>query len=343
MINSTLKLIRERIHALFPAQRWTDVDVVVAVSGGPDSVALLRALDEIKRSQTGRGQLIVAHCNHQTREHCDLDQEFVRQIAGQLGLPFRVAIKPPAAFDATAGISEETLRNWRYQALLSIARSIGARYLATAHNADDQAETILFRMIRGTGIGGLQGIPRVRTASDVTIIRPLITTSRQEIEKFLEELGQPFQSDATNLDARYARNFIRNQLMPQIRQRFGSTIDGSLLQIALQSQELHEFLDQQIADFRDSAILSRSDSHIELNANVLRDQPDILLRHMLMRLWSEFHWPAGDLNAKWLQILTNMIKLGSDKAIQKQSLPGKITAQRTLNSLRLARNEGNAL
>ncbi len=131
--------------------------------------------------------------------------------------------------------------------------------------------------------------------------------------------------------------------MPQIRQRFGSTIDGSLLKIAQQSRELHEFLDQQIADFRDSAILSRSDSHVELNAKVLRDQPDILLRHMLMRFWTEFQWPAKDLNAKWLGILTNMIKLGSDRTIQKQSLPGKITAQRTLNSLRLARNDADAL
>ncbi len=189
MINSSLKLICERIHAFFPAQRWTDVDVVVAVSGGPDSVALLRALDEIRRSQTGRGQLIVAHCNHQTREHCDLDQEFVRQLAGQLGLQFRVATKPPAASDAVLGISEESLRNWRYQALLSIARSVGARYLATAHNADDQAETILFRMIRGTGISGLQGIPRIRTASDITIVRPRYRPIDRKLKHFWTSSG----------------------------------------------------------------------------------------------------------------------------------------------------------
>ena len=152
--------------------------VLVAVSGGADSVALLTAL--VRLQKPVESVLIVGHYNHRWRgEESDEDARFVRELAKQYGIGFELDCAPQTREKSTA--NEASAREARYRFLQQTAERRGARYLATAHTADDQAETVLHRVLRGTGIAGLAGIPRTRVLSPaVTLIRPLLAYRRAE-------------------------------------------------------------------------------------------------------------------------------------------------------------------
>ena len=163
-----------RLAASWPPEDWKDLTVLAAVSGGGDSVALLRGLAALKLP--GEGRLIAAHVNHKLRgADSDADQAFVQELCGQLGLACEVAT---AAVDPTAGSRgqgiEATARRARYAVLEEMAGRVGARFVVTAHTADDQAETILHRILRGTGIRGLSGMSRSRRLGPATLLRPLL-------------------------------------------------------------------------------------------------------------------------------------------------------------------------
>ena len=153
--------VEKQLCRAWPPQRWADVTVLVAVSGGADSVALLRALLAVR--QPGRGRLVAAHLNHQLRgEHSDADAAFVADLCRRLGVECRTqSIAVSQTVRGGEGL-EAAARRARYQFLAAAAADIGARYVAIGHTADDQVETILHRIIRGTGIAGLAGIPHIR-------------------------------------------------------------------------------------------------------------------------------------------------------------------------------------
>ena len=212
----------------WPLTQWCDVSVLVAVSGGADSVGLLRALAALHRGD--RRNLVVAHFNHQLRsEESDRDQEFVQALAGRLGFACQVGTCRPSSA-ATRSLSEVAARQERYRFLTALADQLGARYVATGHTADDQAETILHRVIRGTGIGGLSGIPRSRRLSQLTtLIRPLRDLRRRQVLSYLEHLGQPFTNDTTNTQLAFTRNRIRLDLIPQLERDFNPRVLGGAL------------------------------------------------------------------------------------------------------------------
>ena len=172
-------------------QRWRDVGVVIGCSGGADSVALLRLMAELRTQADNppQGFLIAAHFNHALRgEESDEDQQFVEQLANQLGLEFKTARAK------TSDSSEAALRSMRMRFLTDTANAAGARYIAVAHSAEDNAETVLHHLLRGTGPAGLTGISRTRSiGSDLVLFRPLLTASRAEIRKALSDVDQPWQ------------------------------------------------------------------------------------------------------------------------------------------------------
>lgn len=182
--------------------------VCCALSGGADSVALLLALLEL--SPPLGVKVTAVHINHMLRgTESDRDETFCRSLCGRLGVPLTVFRKDAAAFSHSLGASVETgAREMRY----GIFSQISADRIATAHNLNDNAETVLFRMARGTGLRGLTGIPPVRGK----IIRPLLFCTRVEIEAFLAEKGQDFVTDSTNLSDGYSRNRIRHRIMPEM-------------------------------------------------------------------------------------------------------------------------------
>lgn len=191
--------------------------VVVAVSGGPDSLALLYALRLLQASSYRRLSLHVAHLNHQLRgEESDADEDAVRRLADDLGLPATTARRDIGALARQQRRNiEDVGREVRYQFLRDVARQLGAERIATGHTLTDQAETVLLRLIRGTGGDGLSAIHPV---VDHLIIRPLLGVRREETRAFCQELGIPLREDRTNLDLTLTRNRIRLEVLPLLSQ-----------------------------------------------------------------------------------------------------------------------------
>lgn len=184
--------------------------IAVGVSGGADSVALLRFLAAL-RPQFG-WDLVVCHIHHGLRgAEADRDECFVRALAEQLGLPCAVSRIDAAALALRHHISvEEAGRQARY-AFFAQTAGEGGR-IATAHTLDDSIETVLMNLVRGTGLRGLCGIPRIRG----NIVRPLLDCTRAEVEDYLGALGQPYCTDSTNLTDDYTRNRIRHDILPRL-------------------------------------------------------------------------------------------------------------------------------
>lgn len=208
-MNSIIKLTIQK-HNMLSAGN----SVCVALSGGADSVALLLVLYEL--SSELDFSLSAVHVNHLLRDkESDRDEQFCRDLCGKLNVPLKVFREDAAAFSQSIGESVETgARELRYK----IFSGLTCDKIATAHNLNDNAETLLFRLARGTGLHGLSGIPPVRG----NIIRPLIECSRDEIEAYLAEKNQTFVTDSTNLSDDYARNKIRHRIVPEMQAVHGA-------------------------------------------------------------------------------------------------------------------------
>lgn len=187
--------------------------VLCALSGGADSIYLLANLLE-HREELGYS-LAAAHFDHNLRPTSRRDAQFAADWCAAHGVPFYLGSGDVAAEAAARGAGiEETAREMRYAFLEETAQKLGAAVIATAHNADDNAETLLMNLVRGSGLEGLCGIPPRRG----NIVRPLLTTTRAEIEAWLTERGIDHVEDESNTDERYTRNFLRAQVMPLLRQ-----------------------------------------------------------------------------------------------------------------------------
>src|ERR1700722_18826322 len=191
--------------------------IVVAVSGGADSVCLLHVLRELAPLSLAG----VAHFNHKWRaDASDEDEAFVAELAAQSNLPFFRAEAPPVPLP---GNLEQNARRARLKLFSSLDATV-----ALGHTRDDQAETVLFRFLRGSGLAGLAGIKPVSGA----IIRPLLDVTRAEIEHFLRSRQIPWRNDAPNLDPRFARNRIRRDLLPQLAREWNPQIVDALAHLA---------------------------------------------------------------------------------------------------------------
>ncbi|MBQ2824225.1 MAG: tRNA lysidine(34) synthetase TilS [Oscillospiraceae bacterium] len=186
--------------------------VYVGLSGGADSVSLLLALNSLKGEYGFK--LEAVHINHSLRgKESDRDQLFCENLCSRLNIPCKVYTVDAAAYAKAQGVSvEEGARNLRYEIFSRLDGKI-----ATAHTLNDSAETVIFNLARGTGIKGLAGIPPVRDK----IIRPLIYCTREEVESYLEQLGQDFVTDSTNLTDDYSRNKIRHRIIPLMEELHG--------------------------------------------------------------------------------------------------------------------------
>lgn len=187
--------------------------VLAGVSGGADSVALLLAL----RSDPHM-ELTAVHCNFHLRgEESDRDMLFVEQLSGHLGVPLVTVHFDVPEYIRRNGVSVEmACRDLRYAEFRRIMSQVGAGRIAVAHNADDNAETLLLNLMRGAGVAGLRGM-RPDTGE---VIRPLLSMSRADIERYLDAKGQPFVTDSTNLSSDYRRNFLRNRVLPLLAEQW---------------------------------------------------------------------------------------------------------------------------
>lgn len=216
--------------------------IVVAVSGGADSMALLHALADLRREGRERSRdapLVVAHLNHGLRDtDADADAELVRATADRMGLPAEITIIDVAAEAAKRKRNLEAVaRALRYDFLAAVARARGIAMVATAHTADDQAETVLMRLARGAGLDGLSGVaPRRPLAEGVTLVRPLLSVTRAEVLAFCRARDVEFRTDTTNFDLDQTRAFVRHEVLPRL-ERFAPGAASSLARTARLARE----------------------------------------------------------------------------------------------------------
>ncbi len=216
--------------------------VLVGVSGGADSVTLLHMLASWRELLAL--SLCAVHVDHQLRPESARDAAWVRQLAARLQIPLIVERRDVQARCREHGWSlEDGARRVRYQCFASAAAQHSAHVLALAHTADDQAETVLMRLLRGSGLTGLSGIPMTRPLERVRVVRPLLSVWRQELLAYLRHHELSYRDDASNEDVRFTRNRIRHQLLPLLERDYNPQTKSVLVQLAEQCRDDSAYLE----------------------------------------------------------------------------------------------------
>jgi tRNA(Ile)-lysidine synthase len=216
--------------------------VLLAVSGGADSTALLHAVCVLKAEGILSGELVCAHVNHQLRgAEADADEDFVVGEAAGLKVPVMTRRVDVREYARKNKLSIETAgRELRIEGLVDIAKANNCNLVATAHQKDDNAETILQRLTRGTGFRGLGGIwPKRTFGSGVTFVRPLLCVRRAEIIEYLKRGGTAWRTDRTNTDYSYRRNYIRHRLLPELEGQCSNSVVEQLAELAESARKFY--------------------------------------------------------------------------------------------------------
>ncbi len=355
------------------SQHWAPANflpltTLVAVSGGADSVALLRLLHYFYRPQNFshqedfslnapivapiasgakraaesragdlrrlgdlRGDLVVAHWNHKLRGAAsELDQQFIEVTCQSLGLRCVVG----SATTAGGQVSEESLRQQRYDFLEKTAHAIGARYVAVAHTADDTIETVLHQLFRGTGPAGLAGIPMFRPlGAEAVIARPLLGVRRAELRKLLTAIGQPWRHDQSNDMSHWKRNWIRNELLPTITSQYPQA-EAAILRAVTAQAALVDDLKQQSAELAEGLFSPvGDDQRLEIRPPTGRPPASSVLVMALANAWDQRGWARGGMTQQHWENLVHMITPESltrspGAALESLNLPGNLRATR---------------
>ena len=337
MLEKVLKHVREQ-ELLKPGER-----VAIACSGGADSVCLLHILVELRESLGI--VLSVTHFNHQIRgAEADGDQRFVEELAASFQLEFHAGWGNVPEHAAKKKISTETAaRDLRHRWFGELLKQGKADKIATAHTLDDQAETVLMRILRGTGPRGLAGIAPSQKAKK--LVRPLLTTSRQEIEAYLKSKGQDWREDESNLDLSHTRNRIRHALLPQLEKDFNPAIRQTLADIAelahgedeYWSKELSSLLPRLVHEGKPSRSgrSSSGASHgvLALDIKALSNLPLAVQRQVIHETAQRI---GIGLEFKHIQQLTRLLKQGKPGA--KVSLPDGLVANRSAREIQFSKS-----
>jgi tRNA(Ile)-lysidine synthase len=253
--------------------------VVAAVSGGPDSMALLHLLRSLSAERSF--PLLAAHVNHRFRgAEAEAEAELAGRTAEEWGIPFRQAsIDVPAYIEETGMNAQAAARSKRYEFLAETAASFGASHLALGHHADDQAETVLMRMLRGTGIGGLAGMPAHRKEGNLELIRPLLRITKGELLAYCERNGVPYAQDSSNASRYYFRNEVRLDLIPML-EKYNPKLRESLIRLSDTAAADDEYMESQTeAAFSRTAV--RSGGGFRLDRRLLQGLHVALQRRLI--------------------------------------------------------------
>lgn len=291
--------------------------LIVGVSGGIDSVTLLYALNQLKGKL--KIHLHVAHFNHQLRgEESFRDSQFVENLAHRLGLPYSWGSGPVEKFARTQRMSlEEAARTLRYQFFYETAKKAGAGKIATAHTADDQAETLLLRLLQGAGLGGLSGIRPVLNYTEDPhkpgfwsgqIIRPLLETPREEVARFARQEKLEYVLDSSNLDKRFLRNKIRLDLLPLLRREFNPQITNRLAVTASLLQEDFHLLNQLTEETYPQVCRRGGQGELWIELDRFTSLPPALQRRVLRKSFEELVGATQGLESDQVQSVVDLLK-----------------------------------
>ncbi len=292
--------------------------IIIGVSGGPDSMCLLNVLNEIKEEKIINFKIYVAHVNHMIREEADSDEEYVKKICEKKDIPFfskKIDIKNEAKKNKIG--TEETGRKSRYDFFEEILVKTNSNKIATAHTANDNAETVLMNIIRGSGTSGLKGILPVR---ENKYIRPLINTSREEIEKYCEEKNLNPRIDKTNKENVYTRNKIRNQLIPYIKEEFNPNIIKAINRLSEISCIENEFIQNIVEKNYKEIVIEEKKEQIELDLKKFNSQETVIKSRIILYTINKL---LGNCQGIELIHIKDIIKLCENNIGNKFLIPNK--------------------
>ncbi|MEN6327356.1 MAG: tRNA lysidine(34) synthetase TilS [Syntrophomonas sp.] len=285
--------------------------LIVAVSGGPDSMALLHIMKELQGIWNYK--LGAAHLNHGLREDAQTEAEMVRQHCLDWGIPFymRTADVRKAAREEKKSL-EEAGRDCRYEFFHELLAELGANKIATAHHQGDMAETVLLHFLRGSGVKGLRGI----MPGQGTLIRPLLTVSKIEIISYLEANAIKYAIDQSNYDLSFLRNRIRHQLIPELQREYNPRIVEALNRLGEMAREDNEALEVATRCYWDRVLVKKSSERIIINRIMLGElhpaYQSRIIREALFCLTGEAGWEYQDV----LHVKELALKPGSSKTIR---------------------------
>jgi tRNA(Ile)-lysidine synthase len=311
-----------RAHDMFSA----GATVVVACSGGPDSICLLHALDRLRR--LFRIRVAVFHFDHRLRPGSERDAAYVERQAGRLGLPFllREAIDRPARGESV----EAWARLARYAALTEAATELGADRAALGHTLDDQAETVLLGLARGGGLDALAGMAPVASLPPMGLsaVRPLLETSRRETTAFCRALRLRPREDPTNRDPRFLRNRVRREVLPLLESRLDRNVRRTLARTAANTRADAEYLDA-VASEAARRITGVRDDDVRIDASALLALP----RPIAARVVQQALRVAAAMSGGWgpdpgAAHIEGVLDLAAGRPGRRIDLPGDLAAQR---------------
>lgn len=299
--------------------------VVIACSGGPDSMALAHAIHAL--AQGHQLQVTLAHLNHQLRgAHSDADEAAVATLAHQLGIEFEVRrVNVAGAADRKKENLEATARAIRYDWLGHVGQMLGAKWIATGHTADDQAETVLHHLLRGTGLRGLRGIAGTKqVTAEVVLVRPLLEVTRQQVLAYLNEHGLIPRHDVTNDDVTLTRNRIRHELLPVLKQDYNPQVVAALARVAEQVQDYWPEREAEISRRLTEAEAPRAGHAIVLRAEPLGALARSVVVGVFYAIWEREGWHRQEMSHEHWQLLAEVVT-GERAAID---LPGGVRCVR---------------
>ena len=299
--------------------------VVACVSGGADSVFLLYNLYALKEKY--RLDITVAHVNHGVRESAARDEKFVENLAAEMKLKYEAAHIKMNEYAKENGLSsEEAGRLLRYDFFRSLKGKEGKIFLA--HNANDQAETVLFRVIRGTGIKGLAAMDFV----DGDLYRPMLNIKRDEIEAYISENSIDFVQDETNFSDIYARNKIRLKIIPYIEENFNENFIDSLIRLSTISRENYNYIEKNAY-----SLYEKSCSSGRVSTDILKNCDDYILSEVI-RIYLEKE--LGSLEGISRANIKDIEELVKSSGNGRVTLPGNISAVKVYGSMYILNEEG---
>lgn len=298
--------------------------VLVAVSGGADSVALLRGLLESKT--TLRLTISAGHLDHGLRDTAAQDADWVGRLCEAHGVAATIGRMnvPNHARDGGLGI-EEAARDARYAFLKAAAIEKGCAVVAAAHTSDDQAETILHHILRGTGLGGLRGMPDERPLADsLRLVRPMLDVSRGDVLDYLGSLSQEFRIDESNFDEAYTRNRLRQSLLPQLERDYNPGLRAALCRLGRQAGQAQAAIEACAKEAIERALERAGPHECRLRWQPLAQQSRHLLREALAELWRRQQWPRQAMTfAHWDRLAELVVAGGAG------DFPGGVHARRS--------------
>lgn len=295
--------------------------IVAACSGGPDSLALVHILSRL--APEWGFTLAVAHVNHMFRgAESEADAAFVGEFCASQGLVlYQTALDVPAFIDSTGRSPEDAARVLRYRYLRQVAAGLGGAKIATGHHRDDQAETVLLNLLRGAGSAGLSGMK----PADGDIIRPLLDSTRAEIEAYCAENGLQPRLDSSNLSLDYLRNYLRIQLMPQLKARVNANITETLCRTARLMGDEHGFLAEHAASLAPD-MLRQDEADVSIDCRRLNVLHVALRREIFRQTIAK---KRGDLKGITFLHVERLVELSANRTVGRVvELPGGLVARR---------------